>query len=313
LEGAVKTTVSLLADGGATSAAPEFFRCKEFLALEGVTHTLTVESSSGCAAIPVIQRSIPNSEQSDAVSPYGYPGGVLTGSAPDLSEADLSHVGIVSLFLRDRVGLPTLQHGSARSPILIHNPLAPRRMREAFARNIRKNEREGYTSETIHGRDVNLSMLNEFRRCYVDTMRRVNATSRYFYSLDYLAGCLSFDGSWLVLTRGPDSIPASAMIIVRSDGALHYYLGGTADAHQSSSPAKNVYSQAIRLADQLALPLNFGGGVKAGDGLEDFKRGFSNEEEQFVTHELICEPSLYAQLSGPNSSGAFFPAYRAPI
>jgi hypothetical protein len=64
------------------------------------------------------------------------------------------------------------------------------------------------------------------------------------------------------------------------------------------------------------MPLNLGGGVHPGDGLERFKRGFANAEAPFHTHELVCDADAYERLTGerPNTGGAvgFFPAYRAP-
>jgi hypothetical protein len=69
--------------------------------------------------------------------------------------------------------------------------------------------------------------------------------------------------------------------------------------------------ETIALADKLSLPVNFGGGMAPGDGLETFKRGFSNSRQDFITHELVCDPKAYAELTGSNSSGTFFPAYRA--
>ena len=59
------------------------------------------------------------------------------------------------------------------------------------------------------------------------------------------------------------------------------------------------------------LPLNLGGGLAAGDGLEAFKRGFANAELAFSTHEIVCDPDAYAELAGDRDAGDFFPAYRA--
>ena len=53
----------------------------------------------------------------------------------------------------------------------------------------------------------------------------------------------------------------------------------------------------LDLADELGLPLNLGGGVSAGDGLEAFKRGFANAELPFHTHELVCDPGEYERLA----------------
>jgi hypothetical protein len=61
---------------------------------------------------------------------------------------------------------------------------------------------------------------------------------------------------------------------------------------------------------ELDLPLNLGGGITPGDALEEFKRGFANREQPWLTSELICDPDKYRLLSAGKPTGSFFPAYR---
>ena len=74
---------------------------------------------------------------------------------------------------------------------------------------------------------------------------------------------------------------------------------------------KNVVALLADHAEALGLPLNLGGGIRAGDALEEFKRGFANREEQWFTSEVVCDPAAYERLSAGRDAGAFFPAYRA--
>jgi hypothetical protein len=77
---------------------------------------------------------------------------------------------------------------------------------------------------------------------------------------------------------------------------------------------KNVLEVLIDLSAELGLPLNLGGGIAAGDALEEFKRGFGNRELAWRTSELICDPAAYDRLTRAMSNSAkpgFFPAYRA--
>jgi hypothetical protein len=69
----------------------------------------------------------------------------------------------------------------------------------------------------------------------------------------------------------------------------------------------------LDLADELGVPLNLGGGIRPGDGLDEFKRGFANAELEFFTQEVVCDPVAYAELTGDRETGDFFPAYRAPL
>ena len=104
----------------------------------------------------------------------------------------------------------------------------------------------------------------------------------------------------------------AAALAVISDGFLHYYLSGTADAHRRGAPSKNLIVACTEFAEELGLPLNLGGGLRPGDGLEEFKRGFANRELPFRTHELVCDPAAYEQLSHGHEAEGFFPLYRAP-
>ena len=119
----------LLADRGEAAAAPEFFRCREFLDAEGVTHTLRIGHPEGELLAPLIVREIPGEPLADAASPYGYPGfGTAAAIGLDPAELDLSATGLVSIFIRHRLGARRLSAGrpsatSCRSP----TPSCPRR------------------------------------------------------------------------------------------------------------------------------------------------------------------------------------------
>jgi hypothetical protein len=141
-------------------------------------------------------------------------------------------------------------------------------------------------------------------------MRRADAAERYFFAPSYFDAVLSFERSWLVAARSANEVGAAAIAAV-SDGILHYFLGGTADSARKASPFKNVVSAMLDLADELGLALNLGGGITAGDGLDEFKRGFANAELEFTTQEIVCDPAAYAELTGDRDPGGFFPAYRA--
>ena len=92
---------------------------------------------------------------------------------------------------------------------------------------------------------------------------------------------------------------------------LHYFLGGTADDLLEHSPFKSTLAAMIELAGERGLPLNLGGGVRPGDALDHFKQGFANAVAPFHTHELICDPRAYEQLSAGRTNGGFFPLYRS--
>lgn len=309
-------SAELVADQGASAETDDFFRCRTFYDAEGVGHTLRVSSANGTIAVPVVVRGIPGAGLADAVSPYGYPGAAViawTGPPPAPASIDWSATGLVSVFIRERLGdRPGLAEATARSRVQVHEPSLDRTLRPRFAEQIRRNARLGYRVEVVRGPEAAAEQRSSFHGVYTETMRRAGAADRYFFDQRYLSAVLAFERSWLLLCRDPEGAVAAGAIAGLSDGLVHYYLGGTADGHLDRSPFKNVADEMVKLADQLGLPLNLGGGVRPGDGLEDFKRGFANAELPFSTHEIVCDRDAYDRLCEGRSPTDFFPAYRAP-
>ena len=262
-------------------------------------------------AMPLIVREIEGGGI-DAVSPYGYPGATNEGSPLQLSEELLAESGLVSVFVRERVGYPALAGGTPAG----NGPPARPRAPAPRARDVRLGG-AAQRARRLHdparprsgGRSGN---LREFNDLYEQTMRNAEAADRYFFGLEYLRRCLDFGRSWLVTARDAEGEIGSAAIAAVSDGVLHYFLAGTAESHRAASPGKNGLIALLDLADELGMPLNLGGGINPGDGLEAFKRGFTNASEPFVTHELIGDRSAYERLAEGRDAGDFFPAYRAP-
>lgn len=298
----------LLADGGERARSHAFFRSAEFQRAERVTHSLVVEDrfAAGLAV-----REIPDGGGLlDAVSAYGYPGAVVapTPEPLDPREVDWSGTGLVSVFLRDSIGgEPCLDGGTLRSEVQIVDPRPELEIRSTHRRHIRRNERLGYT--TGESTDV-----KAFGALYRQTMIRTQAADRYFFNDDYLAELLSAPSASLLITTAPDGRPAAGAIVVESDSLLHYFLGGTADGLLEHSPFKSTVAAMIDLARERDLPLNLGGGLAPGDALDHFKRGFSNSNEPFYTHELVCDAAAYERLSaGRAAASGFFPLYRADV
>lgn len=307
----------LIADAGAASADPaNFFRSPEFLAAEGVTHTLAIEGGADPLLMPVIEREIEGEKGRDAASPYGYPGAAsVPGVAPDPARVDWSDTGLVSLFIRDRIGdVPALASGAVRAGVHVADPRRESGLRKRLREQIRRNERRGWRVAAEPGADAEPADRAAFERAYAETMARTGASERYLYPSEYFERLLAAEPAWLLLAGREGEGASAGAIAVRSDGYLHYFLGGTRDAALEDSPMKNLFAAMISLAGELGLSLHLGGGVEPGDSLDRFKQGFSNATEPFRTHEVVCDPGEYRRLSGGRAvgPGGFFPAYRAP-
>jgi hypothetical protein len=294
----------------------DFFRSRRFYDAEGVTHTLRIDAGGSMVAMPLVVREIGDTGLFDAVSPYGYPGAAVggdRGNPPDPDRIDWSATGLVSVFARERIGgEPCLAGVTERSVVQVHDPSRPRSLRSRFGEQIRRNRRLGYRVEVLPGPETSVEQRRSFHAVYTESMRRAEAAEHYLFEPEYLGTALGFERSWLVLCRSPEGANAAGGIAALSDEILHYYLGGTSDAHLGDSPFKNVVEAMIELATELGVILNLGGGFRPGDGVEDFKRGFANGELPFRTHEIVCDPDAYRRLSEGREDSGFFPLYRGP-
>jgi len=309
----------LIADAGAAASSEEFFRSPPFLAAEGATHSLRIDAGAAVLVAPLVVREIPGGGGLDAVSPYGYPGVVLAGGdrgdSPPLAhdDVDWSATGLVSLFARGLALGPHALAGAERGTLQIHDPAQQRKSRPTDRRQVRRNEEAGYSVAATAGPESGEAARAGFRRVYEQTMDRTAATRRYYFDRAWFDAVLSSERSWLLTVTGPGGEVAAALIGALSDGLLHYFLSGTDDDHLREAPMKNLLFALQDLADELAAPLNLGGGLVPGDGLEEFKRGFANRREPFVAHEVVCNPEVYERLSAAGGAAeGFFPAYRAP-
>jgi hypothetical protein len=330
----------LIEDGGASAGGgvggrpAEFFRSAHFLEAEGATHTLRIETEDAELLAPLIVREIAGTDARDAISPYGYPGFSIVGPADrvrsspapgresanapgeegglDPGEVDFHRTGLVSVFIRHRLDLVPLAGATERNVVQIADPALKPKSRPSDRRQVRRNLEAGYTVELVPGADASAARRAAFLDLYEQTMRRTGAAPHYFFGAEYFELLLAADRTWLVLVDDPEGAPAAASIACVGDGYLHYYLSGSSDSHLGDSPMKNVVARLIELSAELGLPLNLGGGISPGDALEEFKRGFANRTLAWRTSEIVCDPDLYAELSGDRDVGGFFPAYRAP-
>lgn len=322
-------TAELLEDRGEAAVSDDFFRSRPFLDAEGATHTLRISGDDVDLAAPLLVRQIADGPERDAISPYGYPGLVRTtrrerssaryadesafsaGAALDPAAVDWSATGLVSVFLRHTLAPPPLAGATKRIVVQIADPALAPKSRPSDRRQARRNLEAGYALDLIPGAGTTPEQRAGFVDLYEQTMRRTDAAGHYFFGAAYFDRVLEADRTWLALARAPGGELAAASLATVSDGFLHYYLSGSADSQLRDSPMKNVVFRLIDHAAELSLPLNLGGGLRPGDPLEEFKRGFANRQEPWLTSEIICDPEKYKLLSAAKSAGPFFPAYRA--
>jgi len=194
--------------------------------------------------------------------------------------------------------------------------------RRDFRNPINRMMREGFRFEI----DETASLMPEFVRLYHETMRRVGAEARYFFSLDYFQGFKSALGDRCVLAnvRNPAGTLVSSGIFTRCSGIVQYHLSGNSVIEGGSHASKLLLHGIRGWAKEQGLDMfHLGGGVGAkNDSLFLFKSGFSSNRANFRTWRVIVNEQAFASLTAQweklNRTGVepvdgFFPAYRKII
>lgn len=275
----------------------------------------------------------------DAVSPYGYPGPIMTPMNDDeriqfMSEAlstlsdGLSNAGIVSAFIRLHpfLGLnasdvadygTTVSHGHT---VLI-DLTQPEETLWAHTRKGHKYEiNRALKRDHQAVYDDRWEHFEDFLSIYDETMRRVGASDSYFFGRDYFVGLREALGPhlhlWTVKIEGD---VAAASLFTEYKGILQYHLSGTRTEYLSAQPNKLLLHDVRWWAKARGnWVMHLGGGLGGSrDSLFAFKAGFSKQTCPFYSWRLVTRPDIYRQLTNSrgldlavNGNDGFFPAYR---
>jgi serine/alanine adding enzyme len=288
------------------------------------------ECEQGEAALPLLLRPLADGRGWDATSAYGYGGPVGSSPYPTRSfgeavDAWARENAVVATFLRLH---PLLDNGRlvpetaelvTLGPTAAWNVTAGRDLLAGLhphhRRVIRKADRAGLQVEILeHPR-----RLDEFRQLYIDTMRRHNAASFYYFPSSYwdsLANATEELGLVLVEGRLGEDL-AAALLCFQAGTWLHYHLGASTDAGRVSGASHRCFLAAAQWAQSRGLTLfHLGGGTGAGgeSPLLTFKRRYDPGQPptHFRVAKLVHDPVRYRELAGTNSTSGFFPPWRRP-
>ncbi len=169
--------------------------------------------------------------------------------------------------------------------------------------------------------------IEEFCSLYEETMSRVTAQDLYYsFNTDYfkLMDAEMSDYLYLCLVETEDGEPASAGLYTVCNGIVQAAFGGICDEFVKQSPSiMEIDAMRWWAQEQGYKYLHLGGGVGGSeDGVFKFKEAFSKSRHNFQTWRFVCDREKYDYLLTLNAqakntsveeleSSCFFPAYRA--
>jgi Acetyltransferase (GNAT) domain len=280
----------------------------------------------------------------DVVSPYGYPGVLLSDAARRSLEfaqqamhqfsETLRKQGVCSAFLLMNPllsdGLPQLFGAPLLTTIgetvamdlTVSDAELWKGIREGHQATIKKATKAGFAARMVP--------LHEHIECVMDiyrqTMDRVGARDAYYFDRSYFARLAEMPDKVHCCVVETGGQQAAACIFLECCGIVQAHLGGTGSAFLNRSPFHLLLYHAAGWAKSRGNRyLHLGSGVGgSNDPLFQFKRGFSRRLFPLLALRLITDDKKYHDLVTRRAQAAhvtvdklmsldFFPVYRAPF
>lgn len=158
----------------------------------------------------------------------------------------------------------------------------PLDLRGTTRRCVEHATREGVTITTHHV--PSRQELVPFQRIYWATMARVGAGDRWLYPPGFFYSLFEEMGNQVTLLQAHvpgHSDPEAGAILVHGYGTCYYHWAGSLNQFPRLGVSHLLVRKSIEWArTQGYLHFYLGGGLRPGDGLEVFKRGFSPLRER---------------------------------
>jgi hypothetical protein len=289
----------------------------------------------------IIDEAIGTEGNFDVVSPYGYPGILLSEAAantsgfPDLALQEMKQIfkskKVCSAFIRlhpilnsnlDRI-FPSQIFTNNGQTISVNLKLSDGEIwahtRKGHQSTINKCKRLGFKARMVPFTEY----IDELIGIYQETMNRVAAEAKYYFDRQYFDLLANLgDKIHLEIVEFQEEV-AAACLFFECQGIVQAHLGGTKTKFLPQSPFNLLLDTARYWAKSRGNEfLHLGGGVGGNkDKVYDFKSGFSKQRHIFNTLRLIIDETKYHNLidwqakkmNMPKEellSSKFFPAYR---
>lgn len=294
-------------------------------------------------ALPLLIREIKGTNYMDATSVYGY-AGPLSSNIPSFYNLSIfhrqlialfRHHNIISVFSRLNPFIPRQDWilegmGEIVSPgtvvninVCLDDSLQRQQYNKRLKTYINKQERIFDIKKAESGEDILL-----FMEMYYNTMRKVNAKSKYFFPKSYFFDLMASENfkTEILLARCKETSQIiSGAMFIKKNRIVQYHLSGSAENNLKLNPIKLLIEGMRRRASEEGyMYFNLGGGVgNKEDNLFQFKSGFSNDVRSFKLWRYVVDEEAYDKLvtsitkTHKNISreqmNEFFPSYRYPL
>ncbi|WP_405571314.1 peptidoglycan bridge formation glycyltransferase FemA/FemB family protein [Winogradskyella sp. Asnod2-B02-A] len=291
---------------------------------------LTYTKADEIIALPMLLRSIPNTEYFDLTSVYGYAGPLSnfdteTYNFDDFKAAFNTYLeakSIVSVFSRlhpyiqqDKILENLGDTISLGDVVNIDVSLPIEQSRMAYGKS-NKNQINKLRKQCEVIKVETKEEILEFVDIYYENMKRLDAKESYFFSKEYFLNFMEisdFDTDILLVRHLESNEFVAGSMFVKTKNIVQYHLSGTRTEHLRLKPSKLFLDEMrLRATEQGYKVFNLGGGLGSEhDSLFEFKASFSKDFRTFKVWKYIVNQNVYDTLSQSKDETGFFPKYRS--
>ena len=284
-------------------------------------------------ALPLLIRQINNTDYFDATSVYGYVGPLSNKvrETEDFNEYQsclteyFKGNQIIAVFSRLNPYIPQqveiLSGIGEVKPIgnIVNIDLTQGldQQRSAYRRDTRSRINKARRLCTVRKAESRED-IKSFIDIYLETMRKLDANSSYFFNEDYFFNflqCKGFKTDILLAIHDETNKVIAGSMFVKTNNIIQYHLSGTKTEFLNIAPSRLLLDEMrIQGTEEKYTYFNLGGGYNSKeDALFNFKSSFSNDIKLFSVWKVIVDENVYSQLQKDAniSETDFFPAYRA--
>lgn len=288
-------------------------------------------------AIPLVIRSIPDSDFKDCTSVYGYCGPISNIKFNDLHPEAIKHFNkglnaffmerkIISSFSRlhpifpfqERIFQDFGEVIPLNKTVAINLNQPAKTQWSNYRKSTRAHIRKALEAGITVRRTSDSGDLDKFIDIYYENMQRVKADSRYYFSRDYFRNFMNVsDFMSVLLVAEKEGEIIAGVIVTICNGIMQYHISGTQNEMLKFSPMKLLFDRARVYANEMGCNYcHLGGGYgNENDSLFKFKTNFSKDFFEFKVWRKIINTEAYNELVerkfGNNTpSSDYFPLYR---
>ncbi|GGW40784.1 GNAT family N-acetyltransferase [Arenibacter certesii] len=286
-------------------------------------------------ALPLLVRPILNTPYLDATSVYGYAGPLCNNTSEynDFKEfqnclmAYFKKRNIISVFSRLNPyisnqnnilsGMGNVNPSGKVVNIDLTQTLDDQR--SAYRRDTRSRINKARRLCSVRKAE-NAEDIRSFIDIYIETMKKLEADSSYFFDEDYFFNflkCKDFETEILLAIHNESKEVVAGSMFVKTNNIIQYHLSGTNPDYMNITPSRLLLDEMrISGTQEKFTYFNLGGGYQSKeDALFNFKSSFSKDIRLFNVWKFIVDENVYNELKqdAAITETDFFPAYRAII